>query len=91
MFLEEVGKHLLDYEHSDEHASHILEAQETGRSYRGHFNVKNGVIIQNLPDDCIIERPSFVDRFGINMVENAPLQMPVLRAATSRFRCKGWG
>ena len=58
-----------DYKRTDEHACHILEALETGRPYRGHFNVKNGGIIKNLPDDCIIESPGFVDRFGINMVE----------------------
>ena len=48
--------------------SHIIEALETGRTYRGHFNVRNKGVITNLPDDCIIESPGFVDRFGINMV-----------------------
>lgn len=72
-FLEEAGKPLTDYERTDEHASHILEALETGRVYRGHFNVKNGGIIRNLPADCIIESPGFVDRFGLNMVEGVTL------------------
>jgi alpha-galactosidase len=79
-FLEESGKPLSEYERTDEHASHILEALETGRTYRGHFNVKNGGIITNLPDDCIIESPGFVDRFGINMVEGVTL--PMAAAAT---------
>ncbi|MDZ4313053.1 MAG: alpha-glucosidase/alpha-galactosidase [Cypionkella sp.] len=73
VFLEEAGKPLSDYERTDEHASHILEALETGRTYRGHFNVKNGCVIKNLPADCIIESPGFVDRFGINMVEGVTL------------------
>ena len=73
VFLEEAGKPLSDYERTDEHASHILEALETGRTYRGHFNVKNGGVIKNLPADCIIESPGFVDRFGINMVEGVTL------------------
>lgn len=72
-FLEEAGKPLSEYQRTDEHASHILEALETGRPYRGHFNVKNGGVIRNLPADCIIESPGFVDRFGINMVEGVTL------------------
>jgi alpha-galactosidase len=72
-FLDEAGLPLSGYERTDEHASHILEAMETGRVYRGHFNVKNGGIIKNLPEDCIIESPGFVDRFGINMVEGNTL------------------
>lgn len=80
LFLEEAGKPLSDQSRSDEHASHILEALETGRTYRGHFNVKNGGVIRNLPADCIIESPGFVDRFGINMVEGVTL--PQACAAT---------
>lgn len=80
VFLEEAGKSLAEYERTDEHASHILEALETGRVYRGHFNVKNGGIITNLPADCIIESPGFVDRFGINMVEG--IELPLAAAAT---------
>lgn len=80
VFLEEAGKSLADYERTDEHASHILEALETGRVYRGHFNVKNGGTIRNLPSDCIIESPGFVDRFGINMVEG--IELPLAAAAT---------
>lgn len=72
-FLDEAGAPLSGYERTDEHASHILEALETGRVYRGHFNVRNGGVIRNLPADCIIESPGFVDRFGINMVEGITL------------------
>jgi alpha-galactosidase len=80
MFLDAAGKPLADYTRTDEHASWIIEAQETGRSYRGHFNVKNGGTIKNLPADCIIESPGFVDRFGINMVEG--IELPLACAAT---------
>lgn len=72
-FLEEADKPLSKYKRTDEHASHILEAMETGRSYRGHFNVKNNGIIPALPADSIIESTGFVDRFGINMVEGIEL------------------
>ncbi len=54
-------------ERSEEHGSWIIEGLETGRCYRGHFNVRNNGIITNLPDDCIIEAPGYVDRNGINM------------------------
>ncbi|MFD2614967.1 alpha-glucosidase/alpha-galactosidase [Paenibacillus gansuensis] len=50
-----------------EHGSYIIEGLETGRVYRGHFNVVNNGVISNLPDDAIIEAPGYVDRNGINM------------------------
>ena len=65
---------------SDEHASHIIEAIETGRIYRGHFNVKNKGLIENLADDAIVETPGFVDRFGLNMA--AGIRLPLACAAT---------
>jgi alpha-galactosidase len=52
---------------SREHGSYIIESLETGRTYRGYFNVVNRGIITNLPDDCIIEAPGYVDGNGINM------------------------
>jgi len=51
----------------EEHGSYIIESLETGRVYRGHFNVVNNGTISNLPDDCIIEAPGYVDRNGISM------------------------
>jgi len=52
---------------SEEHGSYIIEALETGRVYRGHFNIVNQGHITNLPDGCVIEIPGYVDRNGINM------------------------
>jgi len=63
-----------------EHASWIVEALETGRFYRGHFNVKNRGLITNLPADAIVESPGFVDRFGLNMA--AGITLPEACAAT---------
>lgn len=79
-FLSQAQKPLAEHTRTSEHASHIIEAQETGRVYRGHFNVRNNGIITNLPDDAIIESPGFVDRFGINMVEG--ITLPLAAAAT---------
>ena len=42
---------------SAEHGSWIVEALETGRTYRGHFNVINQGTITNLPDDAVMEAP----------------------------------
>lgn len=60
---------------SEEHGSYIIEGLETGRVYRGHFNVVNHGTIANLPDDAIIEAPGYSDRNGISMprVGNLPL------------------
>ncbi|EXX90391.1 alpha-galactosidase [Paenibacillus darwinianus] len=49
------------------HGSYIVEGLETGRVYRGHFNVVNNGIISNLPDDAIIEAPGYADGNGISM------------------------
>jgi alpha-galactosidase len=52
---------------STEHGSHIIEALETGRVYRGHFNVINQGAIANLPADCVVEVPGYVDGNGISI------------------------
>ena len=52
---------------SPEHGSHIIEALETGRAYRGHFNVPNRGCIVNLPPDCVVEVPAYVDGNGISV------------------------
>jgi len=52
---------------SHEHGSYIMESLETGRVYRGHFNVPNQGYITNLPNGCIVEVPGYVDRNGINI------------------------
>ncbi|SEQ94149.1 alpha-galactosidase [Faunimonas pinastri] len=79
-FLEEAGQPIDASRRTDEHASWILEALETDRVYRGHFNVRNNGIITNLPADCIVESPGFVDRFGLNMT--AGVTLPEAAAAT---------
>ncbi|MEX1117769.1 MAG: alpha-galactosidase [Terrimicrobiaceae bacterium] len=60
---------------SEEHFSYIVEALETGRIYRGHFNVVNRGHISNLPEGCVIEIPGYVDANGINspVVGDLPL------------------
>ncbi|KRG15019.1 alpha-glucosidase/alpha-galactosidase [Lederbergia galactosidilytica] len=60
---------------SEEHGSYIIEGLETGRVYRGHFNVVNNGVIANLPADAIIEAPGYVDRNGINMPQVGDLPL----------------
>lgn len=58
------------YDGSDrslEHCSYIIEALETGKMYRGHFNVVNEGCITNLPDESIVEVPCYVDGNGISV------------------------
>jgi len=78
--LEEAGQPIDPGQRTTEHASYIFEALETGRPYRGHFNVRNHGLITNLPVDAIVETPGFVDRFGLNMV--AGVTLPEACAAT---------
>jgi alpha-galactosidase len=50
-----------------EHGSYIVESLETGRKYRGHFNVINNGCITNLPPDCCVEVPGYVDGNGLSI------------------------
>ncbi len=66
-FLAEPPKDYNDGIRSSEHGSYIIEALETGRVYRGHFNVMNNGTITNLPDECIVEVPCYADGNGISV------------------------
>ncbi len=78
-YLADAGKPIDPARRTNEHASYIVEALETGRVYRGHFNVRNRGLITNLPADAVVESTGFVDRFGLNMV--AGLTLPDACAA----------
>lgn len=52
---------------SREHGSYIIEGLETGRVYRGHFNVMNEGCITNLPYESVVEVPGYVDGNGISI------------------------
>jgi alpha-galactosidase len=65
---------------SEEHGSYIIEALETRRVYRGHFNVVNEGRIPNLPPDCVVEIPGYVDRTGVNLPVVG--ELPLACAAT---------
>ena len=73
---------------SEEHGSYIIEGLETGRVYRGHFNIINRGHITNLPDGCVIEIPGYVDKNGINMpvVGDLPLACAATCSASVRVQ-----
>jgi len=73
---------------SEEHGSYIIEALETGRTYRGHFNIPNQNQITNLPNGCTIEIPGYVDRNGISMpvVGDLPLACAATCSASVRVQ-----
>lgn len=65
--LSEPPKKLDGSERGKEHGSYIIESLETGRVYRGHFNIMNQGCITNLPDESVVEVPCYVDGNGINV------------------------
>ncbi len=65
---------------SDERGSYIIEAIETGRTFRSFFNVRNNDSIPNLPKDAIVEVPGYVDSLGIHIPRVGDL--PLACAAT---------
>jgi alpha-galactosidase len=87
-WLAEPGLDLETYVRSEEHGSYIIEALQTGRTYRGHFNVVNRGHITNLPDGCVIEVPAYVDRTGINVpvVGDLPLACAATCAVSARVQ-----
>jgi alpha-galactosidase len=74
-----------------EHGSYIIESLETGRVYRGHFNVINQGHITNLPEGCVIEIPGYVDRTGVNLpvVGDLPMACAATCAVSARVQQMG--
>ena len=66
-WLKEPPMQFVPEKRSEEHGSYIVEGLETGRCYRGHFNVMNNGCITNLPDECVVEVPCYVDGSGISV------------------------
>ena len=76
---------------SEEHGSYIIEAIETGRPYRGHFNIINRGHITNLPDGCCIEIPGYVDRNGLSMPVVGPLPLACAATCSASVRVQEMG
>ncbi|MDI7277957.1 MAG: alpha-glucosidase/alpha-galactosidase, partial [Anaerolineae bacterium] len=65
---------------SIEYGSYVIEALETGRTFKLNGNVRNDGAIANLPADCCVEVPIYVDRLGLHktMVGDLPSQCAAL-------------
>lgn len=90
-WLEQPAPVISEQTRSHEHGSFIIEALETGRIYRGHFNIPNEGHITNLPNGCIIEIPGYVDKTGVHMpvVGDLPLAAAATCAASVRVQQMG--
>ncbi len=90
-WLEEEPPVIATAQRSEEHGSYIIEALETGRVYRGHFNVVNQNHITNLPNGCVVEIPGYVDKTGINIpvVGDLPLACAATCSASVRVQEMG--
>lgn len=90
-WLKEEPKPITPQGRSEEHGSYIIESLETGRTYRGHFNVINNNHITNLPNGCVIEIPGYVDANGINMpvIGDLPLACAATCSASVRVQQMG--
>jgi len=65
---------------SIEYGSYIIEALETGKTFKLNGNVINDGMVTNLPNDCCAEYPLYVDRTGIHktFVGDLPSQCAAL-------------
>ncbi len=82
-WLAESGRPILAKDRTHERGSWIIEARETGRAWRGHFNMRNNGIITNLANDAIVEAPGYVDKFGIHLTPIGDLPMACAATCTS--------
>ncbi|MCA9895649.1 MAG: alpha-glucosidase/alpha-galactosidase, partial [Anaerolineae bacterium] len=90
-WLNEAPANITASERSLEHGSYIIEGLETGRLYRGHFNVINQGHITNLPDGCVIEIPGYVDHNGINMPVVGDLPMAITATCSASVHVQQMG
>jgi len=74
-WLKEPPKKYIAASRSQEHGSYIIEGLETGRTYRGHFNVMNDGCITNLLAECVIEVPGYVDANGVSIPQIGDLPL----------------
>lgn len=65
---------------SIEYGSYIIEAIETGKTFKFNGNVRNDGMISNLPADCCAEGPIYTDKNGLQrtIVGDLPIQCAAL-------------
>ncbi|HEY2966327.1 MAG TPA: alpha-glucosidase/alpha-galactosidase [Actinomycetota bacterium] len=68
----------LDVEPSWELASEIIRSLETGEPREVYGNVRNGGLIEGLPDDACVEVPCLVDKNGVQPTRIGPIPTQTL-------------
>lgn len=76
---------------TEEHGSYIIESLETGRPYRGTFNVVNNGHISNLQDGCVVEIPGIVDQTGMHMSAIGDLPFGCAASCAASIRVQQMG
>jgi len=74
---------------SAEYCSYILEAMETNEVFRLNGNVRNNGLITNLPAECCVEVPLFVDRMGLHPTPVGKLPRQCAAACQSNVTVQG--
>lgn len=74
------GERILEIERSAEYGSLIIHSLETGAPRTVYANVPNHGLIDNLPDDCIVEVPNRVNKNGLQPIRvgSLPLHLAAL-------------
>jgi len=74
------GKEPIKYEESEEYGMKIIYALESGEVFRANINLPNGGLITNLPPQCVVEVPCFVEKGRIRpaLVGELPIQLAAL-------------
>lgn len=74
------GEVSIPYEESGEYGMKIIYALEGGGIFRANMNLPNRGVITNLPPQCIVEVPCFVERGRIRpaFVGDLPMQLAAL-------------
>ncbi|MBC7217340.1 MAG: alpha-galactosidase [Candidatus Caldatribacterium sp.] len=74
------GEVSINYEESEEYGMKIIYALESGEIFRANINLPNKGLITNLPPQCVVEVPCFVEKGRIRpaFVGDLPLQLAAL-------------
>lgn len=76
---------------SVEYGSYIIEALETGKTFKFNGNIKNNGCISNLPDDCCSEVPIYADALGLHKVNVGKLPSTCAALNMTNITVQGLG
>lgn len=76
---------------SIEYGSYIIEAMETGKTFKLNGNVRNDGIITDFPADCCAEGPIYVDALGLHPVKVGSLPAQCAALNMTNITVQGLG